>query len=94
MSHHALSLPYPVAPGDYITVINQSLVFNMGDERVTHNIIINQDDDCEDDPNEFFFTNLVFVSGDQRITVIQPRAQVIIYDDFEPECGKLWSNVG
>ena len=83
-----LSLLCPVAPGDYGAVINGMLTFNMGDVRVTHTIAINQDDDCEDDPYEDFFSSLALVSGVQPITVIRPRAQVIINDSLEPECSK------
>ena len=89
LSHHPLSLSYPESSSDYIAVIDELLVFTMGAERVTHTITILQDDDCENNPNEFFFTNLAFVSGVQPINVIRPRAQVIINDDLEPECSKL-----
>ena len=82
------TLPYPVSPGDYNAVANQMLVFNVGDERVTHTITINQDDECEDDPYENFFFNLALEIGMQPITVIQPHTQVIISDDTEPECSK------
>ena len=77
-----------MSPGDYGAVVNEPLVFNMGDVRVTHTIVINQDDECEDDPYEDFFSNLALVSGVQPITVIRPRAQVIINDSLEPECSK------
>ena len=79
---------YSVSPQDYDGVRGETLQFNQGDERITHNITINQDDECEDDPNEFFFSNLALVSGVQPIAVIQPRAQITIIDDVEPECSK------
>ena len=56
--------------------------------RETHTVIINQDDECETDPDENFFSNLVFDTGIQPITVIRPRAEVIIDDSNEPECGR------
>ena len=49
--------------------------------------VINQDDECETDPDENFFSNLVFDSGIQPITVIRPRAEIIIDDSNEQECG-------
>ena len=79
---------HPVSPGDYIGVVNELLQFNVGDVRVRHNITINQDAVCENDPNEFFFSNLALVSGAQPINLIRPRAEVIINDDLEPECRK------
>ena len=82
-----------MSPGDYNAVVNQLLQFNAGDERVTHTITINPDEECENDPYEDFFSNLALVSGVQPINLIRPRAQVIINDDLEPECSKLWSNV-
>ena len=77
-----------MSPADYNAVFNQLLQFNVGDERVTHTITINQDDECEDDPNEDFFASLTLQSGLQPITVIQPQAQIIISDDMESECSK------
>ena len=77
-----------VAPGDYGAVTNQIITFAEGQMRATHTIIINQDDDCENDPNENFFSNIAFNSGTQPISVIRPRAEVIIDDSAEPECSK------
>ena len=54
-----------------------------------HTILIGQDDICETDPDEFFFSNIIIVSGTQPIDVICPQATVIIDDSLEPECGKL-----
>ena len=88
LSHQGLSLPYPVSPDDHTAVVNQMLQFNVGDVRVTHTITINQDNECENAPNEFFFSNLTFVSGVQPINLIRPRAQIIIDDNLEPECSK------
>ena len=77
-----------VAPGDYGAVTNQIITFAEGQMRATHTIIINQDDDCENDPNENFFSNISLNSGQQPISVIRPRAEVIIDDSAEPECRK------
>ena len=68
--------------------MGEPLQFNQGDERVTHIITINQDDICENDPYEDFFSKLTLESGVQPITVIQPRAQVIIFDNMEVECSE------
>ena len=86
--HCTLLLHHPVSPADYNGVANGILTFNEGDERVTHTIIINQDDLCENDPYEDFFSNLALNSGIQPITVIRPRVQIIINDTSEPECSK------
>ena len=73
---------------DYNAVVNQLLVFNLGDERVTHTITINQDTVCEVDPHEAFFSSLALEIGVQPIAVIQPLSQVIIDDTLERECSK------
>ena len=62
--------------------------FNVGDVTKTHTIIINDDNECEKDPNENFFSNIALDSGVPDITVIIPRAMVTIDDTAEPECGK------
>ena len=77
-----------MSPDDYGGVIDQLIQFNTGDINQTHTITIAQDLLCEDDPNEFFFSNIAFVSGTQPIEVIHPQARVIIDDSMEPECGK------
>ena len=76
-----------MSPGDYNAVMGELLQFNLGDERICHTITINQDDVCEE-PYEDFFSDLILDSGIQPITVVQPRAQVIINDTIEPECSK------
>ena len=67
-------------------VVGEQLVFNTGDERQCHTITIVDDDDCEQ-PAENFFSDLRLYSGQQFITIYPARAQVIIDDDNEPECG-------
>ena len=71
---------------DYEAVIDEPLVFNRDITRVCHDIDILQDDICESDPNEFFFSNLTLSSGMQPIIVFPPSAEVIIDDTAEPEC--------
>ena len=73
---------------DYNAVIGEIVQFNVGDTFQTHRIIINDDMMCENDPNEFFFSNIALDSGVQPIFVIQPQATVTINDDAEPECRK------
>ena len=72
-----------VADGDYVPEAGEIVQFNAGDITRTHTIIINDDDECEKDPNENFFSNIALDSG---VTV--PRAMVTIDDTAEPECGK------
>ena len=85
-THH--SFYSVVSPDDYGGVIGQLIQFNTGDTNQTHTIAIRQDDICETDPNEFFFSNIILVSGTQLIDVIRPQATVIIDDSLEPGCGK------
>ena len=88
---HTCSYLITVSPGDYGGVIGQIIQFNTGDTNQTHTIIIRQDDICEDDPNEFFFSNIQLDSGLPIINVIRPQATVIIDDSGEIECGKYYS---
>ena len=75
-----------VAGADYVAVAGEALVFNQNDTRVCHAIDIMDDTICESDPNERFFSDLVFVSGEQPINIAPMTAQVIIDDTAEPEC--------
>ena len=61
----------------------------MGDVRANHTIRINQDQICETDPDEFFFSNIALNSGMQPINVIQENATVTIDDSAELECSKI-----
>ena len=65
------------------------LDFAVGEDRACHVVTITDDDICENDPNESFFSNLVLGGGEPPIMVDPPRAEVIIDDNEEPECGKL-----
>ena len=60
--------------------------FNVGDIFQTHTITINNDMDCEDRPNEEFFSNIAIDSGVQPINVMNTNATVIIDDSGEAEC--------
>ena len=62
--------------------------FNAGDVTQTHTITINNDNECEDDPNENFFSNIALNSGIPDITVTVPQATITIDDSGELECGK------
>ena len=76
-----------MAGEDYVAVIRESLMFPRGTVRVCHTVTINQDDECEILPNEFFHSDLSFDSSVGEI-IIQPHiAHVIIDDTAEPECG-------
>ena len=73
---------------DYDSVNGEIVQFAMGDTFQTHTIIINDDDVCENNPNEFFISNISLSTGVQPIFVIQPQATVTIDDAAEPECRK------
>ena len=72
-----------------MAVNGQIVQFNVGDTFQTHTIIINNDMDCEDMPNEEFFSNIALNSGVQPINVINPQATVTIDDSGEAECSEL-----
>ena len=67
----------------------QVIQFNAGDITQMHTILINDDDNCEKDPNENFFSNITLNSGIPGILVTVPHATVTIDETAEPECGKL-----
>ena len=64
-------------------------MFEAGDVTRTHRIIINNDTECEKEPNENFFSHIALESGIPDIFVTVPRATVTIDDTAEPECGRL-----
>ena len=80
---------HSASPADSVAV-SGLLQFNQGDMRVCHTITINQDEICENNPNEDFFSNLAFASGMRLITVIREHARVIIDDNMESECSKFY----
>ena len=53
-----------------------------------HTVNITDDNVCENEPNEQFFSDLSYVSGIQPVNIDPARATVIIDDSAEPECGK------
>ena len=63
--------------------------FNAGDVTRTHTIFINDDDECEKDPNENLFSRIALENSIPGITVTVPQAEVTINDIAEPECGKI-----
>ena len=62
--------------------------FNMGETSVVHNITIINDDLCETEPDEFFLSDIVTVTGVGEINIVEPQARVTIEDASEEECGK------
>ena len=74
---------------DYVAVSGEIVQFNVGDTFQTHTIIINNDMNCEDMPNEELFSNIALDSGVQPINVINPQATVTIDDSGEAECSEL-----
>ena len=73
---------------DYDAVNGEIVQFAVGDTFQTHTIIINDDNVCEHDPNEFFFSNISLDTGMEPMFVIQPQATVRIDDAAETECRK------
>ena len=73
---------------DYDAVNCERVEFAIGDTFHTRTIIINDDDMCEHDPNEFFFSYIALDTDVQPISVFPPLATVTIDDIVEPECRK------
>ena len=73
--------------GDYIGVIDE-LIFTIGETRVCHTVDICDDEECEIDQTEDFYSDLTLRRGVQPISVVPSRTQVIIIDTDEPECGE------
>ena len=87
-SYHSQSQPSAVSDGDYVPVMGEIVTFNTGDVTMTHTIIINQDDICEDMLNEIFISNISLAGGIAPITVNPDQTSVIISDVDEAECSK------
>ena len=69
----------------------QYVYFNNTDTQKCYNISIVQDDICEIDfinniSSEIFYSILSTYAS--RVNIEQPRANVSIDDDLEPECGR------
>ena len=88
MWHYTLCISNIVSPDDYDEVTDVHLDFVVGQNRSCHVVNINDDDICESDSNENFYSNLVLGGGVLPIIVEPPQTQVVIDDTNEPECGK------
>jgi hypothetical protein len=77
-----------VSGSDYVGVVDVPLMFQVGDVRVCHDVVIIDDDDCET-PFEDFFSNLEYDSGEMPIIITRDRTRVIINDTAEPECADV-----
>ena len=82
-----LCLYTAVADNDYVPVSGQIIQFNRGDVFQNHNITINDDEKCEDEPNENFLSNISLEDG-IRIDVAVTQANITINDSSESECGE------
>ena len=95
MSETMIVIPYTtlshtaIIENDYVPVSVQVIQFNAGGITQMHTILINDDDNCEKNPNKNFFSNIILNSGIPDILVTVPRATVTIDETAEPECGKL-----
>ena len=69
---------------DYVAV-SAELQFTVGDEKVCHQVVIIDDDDCEPSP-ETFFADLSLLTGD-LVTVLPNFTLIIIDDTNENDCG-------
>ena len=67
----------------------QVIQFSAGEVTKFHIIHINDDIECEKDPNENLFSNIAVHNGIPDISITVPRAHVTTDDTAEPECGKL-----
>ena len=67
----------------------KQLVFNAGDMNQSHTITILDDLECERNPNERFFSDLVYVRGNITGDIEPNRTMVEINDVNEAECGEL-----
>lgn len=73
---------------DYTAVIREDLIFNLSDTRACYRVEINQDNNCEIEPFEDFFSTLRYESGVMPIIIDGTVTRVLIDDTSEPECGK------
>ena len=75
---------------EHLTML-QYVYFNNTDTQKCYNISIVQDDICEIDfinniSSEIFYS--ILSTNASRVNIEQPRANVSIDDDQEPECGR------
>ena len=73
---------------DYVGIVDEPLIFEIGDTSVCHTISIKSDDICELDSIENFFSTIEYGSGEMPIIITQNCTEVVIDDATEPECGK------
>ena len=80
---------YTDTGSDYIGIVDFELIFSAGDDRQCHNVNITDDDDCEKEANESFFSILSYASGKMPIVItLHIATRIEIGDTAEPECGK------
>ena len=72
-----------VADNDYVPVSGQVIQFSAGDITKIHTIHINDNIECEKNPNENLFSNIAVHSGIPDISVTVPRAHVTTDDSAE-----------
>ena len=63
-------------------------MFEVGQSRACHDVIIIDDEECESMP-ENFFADLELVTGD--LIIINPERTVIFITDGDDDCGKYTS---
>ena len=86
---YTINVNFPaVSPADFGGVSDQIIQFDVGDTGNGFTISIANDELCET-PNESFFVSITLTSRTPPTTVSPSRAQVIINDMNEPECGEL-----
>ena len=64
------------------------LRFAVGDTRACQTVRIFQDDECEADHIEDFFSTVEYSSGEMPIIITRNSTDIVISDRDEPECGK------
>ena len=79
------TFPRSVVPGDYAALNGFELAFNIGDDRVCHNVTISDDNECEQ-PAESFLSRLSYINGEMPIIINPEEARVFIDDTNESEC--------
>lgn len=67
---------------------DQLIQFDRGSTVKTHDIIIRDDNKCEKDINETFFSNMEVFGDSSFINVSVPETAITIDDSNEGECGK------
>ena len=68
---------------------DQIITFETGDVTQNHRIQINDDIECEGDPNEFLFSNIALNSDIPDILVTVPQATVTIDDYLQGDCSEF-----